>query len=343
MAAKSLSIMGASMAMGAAQSIKGAVMGYAGKQAKKGGRAAYQRLGGEKLTERLQRSRIPGISALGRGVASLTYKGGGQLVEASAKDTKGKSSDQLAMELQGFMGNEKRFAHLAELQKRGDLSSKVTTVGGGSLTEFLRDDKLFKSYGQGKLQRDVDKSLFSNNMMRQAAELADKDENAKMTVEKDKEAFDRLGDSVKALAGEAGASVKAIDLLKAAAVDFARTMGKGDIDKDYINNLYAEEEMAGMKKGVVKVLADAVSHGIATNSPSLMPAIVSKLKSTQLENFNTSYENSIRSSSMPPNIKEKRLNALEKSMLNNSLGLIPSEGTPGTTSPAATTETTTTT
>ncbi len=70
-AANSMSIHGASAAMGAIKGVKNATVGYVGKQSKKGARAAYRGIGGAKITEHLQKGEV-----LKAGKAALVGVGG---------------------------------------------------------------------------------------------------------------------------------------------------------------------------------------------------------------------------------------------------------------------------
>jgi len=171
-AANKMSITGASAAVGAVKSVGNAMQGYATKQAKKGARWTYQRAGGAKLNERLQKSRIPFTSALGRSMAGVTEKGGKDLVKEAATQLKlaGMSDEQLLMAAQGARGKENTLAVLAEAQKRGILN-KVGKIGGEeNLSAWLeKNQRTFGDYDHGKLHGDVNFALDSDERMRRIA------------------------------------------------------------------------------------------------------------------------------------------------------------------------------
>lgn len=250
-AANSLSIAGTGFMMNAAKGIKGAVTGYVGKQAKKGARNLYQRAGGEKLTQRMQTSRIPGVSIAGRAIATLTERGGKQLVEADMKEAASKDSKTLAIEAQGFMGMEKRLAYLTELQKRGDLDM-IENIGGKSLGQFLKDnEKKFQQYGQTKLHDDLNKSMGADAAMREAAEQV--------------------------AAGGAGAAAALVSI-KGAAEKFAATLSSGDIQKGQIDSLFVDPSS---NKGLATQKAYGISAGAHTRLQIESAGAISKSGSTQ--------------------------------------------------------------
>lgn len=177
-AADKMSVKGASAAVGAVKGVGNAAKNYVGRQTKKGARAIYEkerfggRFSGQRLTQRLQTSRIPGLSAIGRQVATLTERGGKNLVEAAGKEASGKDSNRLATELQGLSGltnKDKQLAYLQELQKRGDLGM-VTNIGGKSLADFLKEDEktIKEGYQQPKLYKDLQEGSLLTESVRDA-------------------------------------------------------------------------------------------------------------------------------------------------------------------------------
>ena len=325
-AANSLSITGASTAMGLAKSAGGAVQGFVGKQAKKGGRAAYQGIGGEKLTQRLQRSRIPGVSMVGRGIAGLTERGGKKLVEADSREASSKDSDRLALELRGFMGNEKRLAFLSELQRRGDLKKvEKTGIGGRSFNEYMKNEKLFQNYGQGKLYGDIGKQFGADKVMRDAAEAAAADPNAQIVDEK-------------GIVGEVGATVNALQLLGEATRRFAETLERGkDVPQMDLDSVFSGQAMFGRSKETNDLLAKQLAATTALKRPELMPSMLNRFKKAgNRERFVVEYRQTIEGSDLSADEKEKRLDALKDSIGNLALGLIPEVGAqPAATAAAA--------
>jgi hypothetical protein len=317
LAANSLGITFAKTAYGAAQGVGRGFGGYVGRQGKKAGRAVLQQPRMEKITQRLQTSRIPGVSAVGRGIAGLTAKGGKELVERTLPEARGKNSDQLALELSGSMGSEKRFAYLSELQRRGDLD-KIKTVGGKTLDKFRKDnDKLFRDYGQGKLAHDLDVATGKTNPMREAEEaLREKGRDAE------------VADKENILGGGAGEMVKAAELLEAASRKFVEGLSRADINNMQLNNIFRTDAPAQLKTALTKAFLTAAPH--------LVPAMLPKMKAQQLKEFETSYRLSIsqergRAKTLPAGPQQDnllaRLSEIEKnfnqSIANNALGLIP--------------------
>jgi len=182
-AANELSITGASMAIRAMKYVGNAVGNYSLKEGKKATRATYQKVGGERVNRYLQTRKYPGVSLLGRGLATATEGGGKRLVDQDLTEARGKDSVRLATELKGYMGNEKRFAYLQVLKDRNDLDM-VDKVGGKKLDEFMDGNgKTIQQYGQGKLSMDVDTAMLSNKAMRDAEREGNKETLKKSTDE----------------------------------------------------------------------------------------------------------------------------------------------------------------
>jgi hypothetical protein len=224
-AANSLSITGASTAIGAAKAVGGAVGGWAGKQGKKAGRAAIQRTG---IAERMQRAKIPvigrPITALGRALGGAARAGGENLVKVEEEKLKNLSSQAIATELEGRMPIEKQIANIKTLQERGDLG-EIKTIAGKNLNDFLKEnEKAFKDYGQQKLRGDLDKSRLHTTDMKDDAE--------------------------KVAAGGAGAAA-ALANLQAAAEKLATTISSSDIQKGQADSLFVNinsEKGRGLQK-----------------------------------------------------------------------------------------------
>ena len=342
-AANKMSITGAGAALGAAKGIGNSIKGYVGKQSAKGTRAAYQRLGGQKLNERLSRSRIYGVSALGRQMSTVTEKGGKDLVAEAAKDAGGKSTDRIVNELQGRMGTEQYLAYLNELQKRGDLH-KVQTVGGKTLREFMADEQTIKNYDQGKLIRDYNVATMSDGVMRQAADALAKDGKDAKMVDKDGVTGDDNKDK----------EVRAADILNKAAEKFARTLNPNDVSKMALNQLFGafpkptpenpNPNLFGMNEGEIKTLTVAIGQGIAAANPYLVPSMAGKINNSQnLKRFEESYRLSIFLSQKDGTISTelaKTLNDKLDGILGNKLlfGSMPDAGGAGAPPPPAPTK-----
>jgi hypothetical protein len=332
--------------------------GYAGKQTKKTARWAYQRAGGDRLNAALMRSRIPLASTIGVKAADTTKKGGADLIKKASTDLKlsGQSDDDLVNLAQGTRGNDKRFAVLEEMQKRGKLN-KIDKIDGKTLTAWLADnEQTFKDYGQGKLKRDIDNSLLSDNESRRVAQkiaaageaqvsdtygvvgpagtqiaATDLAGGARVVARNAQEAIDTIGpnaiidhygrqvkaadllqqanetakknedlidstpiDDRNGLLGPAGANVRAGDLLRAASEKFMSEKDKGDIGKMKPGVLFDEKAKFGLDDETIKVLGQAFTHGVATQTPTLVSSIARKLDSWKhLQNFANDYKGSI--------------------------------------------------
>jgi len=180
-----------------------AIGGYAGRKAGRGAARAYQGMGGDRLNAALQRNRIPGLAAIGRGAANLTEAGTKAQIDARSKalGLGTMDDDRLKAVTQGLRGKADQLAALQEWQKRGKLGA-IEQIGGTDLKGWLRKNQgTFKNYGQVKLQKDIDNSLASDETIRRAAE-------AKATAGATATMVDEKG-----IAGPAGATVLASDMV----------------------------------------------------------------------------------------------------------------------------------
>jgi hypothetical protein len=210
MFANSLSGKAGSTVVNGAASMTKAAAGYVGRRTgRAAGRAAarvYQRAGGEDFNAALQRSRIPGLAAAGRGIANLTEAGTKNQVDARHKalGLGAMDDDRLTAATQGLRGKADQLAALQEWQKRGKLD-KIDKIGGGSLQEWLSNNQgTLKDYKQGKLSGDIDNAVGSNEEMRTIA-------RGKATAGATAEVVDEKG-----IISLAGITVSANDLKKGA-------------------------------------------------------------------------------------------------------------------------------
>ncbi|MBU6500461.1 MAG: hypothetical protein KGJ89_01355 [Patescibacteria group bacterium] len=175
-AANSLGIMGASAGMAAVKSAATGIGGYVGKQAKKGGRLAYQKAGGEVLEKHLREGavskqirKIPVVGGAagfiaGRleretalGLGKVTSNEG--MVEGAKDRLKGKSSSELTELLNsGNLTTEMKFAAI-EMLKESKKISNDTKIDGGKSTagEFMSNMDTIKRFRQEKMLGDYDK------------------------------------------------------------------------------------------------------------------------------------------------------------------------------------------
>lgn len=204
-AANSMSIHGAGAAMGAVKAVKNATVGFVGRQAKKGGRAAWRGVGGQKITASLQGGKgisdasqklggvlrkIPlvggvagkAVEATGRGIEKipgaqrLQSIAGRQLAESQhnkdlvdeAKKHTPDDKHELLENLKGSMRTELQMAHIQKGVDKGWIGpdTKIGTAGERFADWKNKHENDFENYGQGKLSDDADTAMGSNKEMR---------------------------------------------------------------------------------------------------------------------------------------------------------------------------------
>jgi hypothetical protein len=161
------------------KSVGNAAKGYAVKGMKKGANTAIHKnvsvpftKGKKKFSlaggiDKMQTSKIPGVSALGRELSSQTDNLGKGLVDKEAENAKKLDSGTIAKQLQGSMGKEQQLAYLKTLADRGDLD-KVSDINGQGLDDFMNNKDLLNRYGQQGLGKAYDTATMNNDGMRQA-------------------------------------------------------------------------------------------------------------------------------------------------------------------------------
>ena len=322
-----LSTEGSALAQKAVNGVKNSLQGYAGKQGKKVGRAAYQKefklrgktLSGQRLTDRLSRSKLYGVSALGRGLSKATEEGGKNLVTDAAKGVSG-SGDKIANELQGRMGTEEVMARLTELQKRGELFRLNGKKIGGTKTldEYLANNKLFNDYGQQKLMRDLSVSVGSDATVRDARQAL---REGKTTM------IDEKG-----LVGEKGSIQDSAKILSAASEKFAASLGTADIGKMELGAMFGEfpeptegtpnPTVHGLNKQEFERQRFEMMKGIAVSAPYLVPTILGKIQTHK--NLNTAKDTLTKAITQAqaegkmqdPQLVEKLKHTIDKAMAN---------------------------
>jgi hypothetical protein len=134
-----------SMVVSGGQAASKWVGGQAGHYGKKGGVALYNRAGGQKLTEKLQTSRIRPLAMAGRGLANVTNNKA--MVEAAAKNVPD-SKEMWEKNLRGSMNNEMRMAYLQKGAEKKWIG-RDTMVGTENIADYLGKNKAtFHNYGQ---------------------------------------------------------------------------------------------------------------------------------------------------------------------------------------------------
>lgn len=174
-AANSLSITGAGVAIGAMTSVGRAAQGYVGKQGRKAVSAAVP----TGVKERLQAGeigalgRVPGMRRLaslaGRGLGKVEKAGGADLVDKEAGWAREQAKDKNAAArlLAGSLNREQQLALTKQMYMQGDLDD-VKTINGVPRNDFLENEKLFEDYGQARLFKDANKATGSTPQSRKA-------------------------------------------------------------------------------------------------------------------------------------------------------------------------------
>lgn len=155
--ANQLSITGASIAVDSVKKIAGATVIWAGRKTAKGARWGYQKVGGEKLTDKLMSSSFRPFAALGRGLHNITTVANRKEIEAEKKklENSGLTPAEIAKRLEGSMSVPKRLAGLEHLNEKNKLNL-VEKIGGQSLGEFLeKNQTLLARYGGKNLLQTI--------------------------------------------------------------------------------------------------------------------------------------------------------------------------------------------
>jgi hypothetical protein len=207
---------GSTVVNGATAATKAAA-GYVGKKTGKAAARVYQKAGGNDLNAALQRSRVPFVSAIGRGTANLTEAATKNQVDARHKalGLGAMDDDRLQAVTQGLHGKEDQLAAVQEWQKRGKVD-KIEKIGGDNFADWLKKNQgTFKDYGQGKLSGDIDTAMGSNDKIRKIAQVTGGARAAISaeeieTITNGAQVVDKSG-----IMGPAGATVSAKDLARA--------------------------------------------------------------------------------------------------------------------------------
>jgi hypothetical protein len=272
-AADKLSITGAKEALGAMKNVGNAAKGYAVKGMKKGANTAIHKnvsvpftKGKKKFSlaggiDKMQTSKIPGVSALGRELSSQTDNLGKGLVDKEAENAKKLDSGTIAKQLQGSMGKEQQLAYLKTLADRGDLD-KVSNINGQGLGDFMNNKDLLNRYGQQGLGKTYDIATMNNSAMREAQEAIKNGKGDKPIT---------IGDKKYDSANEA---------LKAESDKFVSGLTSNDFSK--IN-----PKMAFSGKNKEKEAA--VMDSIARINPGLVSDITKNMNGAQKKEFSDDY------------------------------------------------------
>ena len=161
-AANSLSITGAGVALGAMKSAGKWTQGYVGRQTAKAGRATFRAVGGEKAVEKMEKGelgaagRIPGVRRLA-GIAGRALRPvmtNEAMVEQAAKKVP-EDKETWEKEVSGSMNTQTMMGFLQKGEKN-DWIKPGMKVNGKEITKILQEDSAkFRNYGQsgeGKLE-----------------------------------------------------------------------------------------------------------------------------------------------------------------------------------------------
>jgi hypothetical protein len=303
-AANSLGIAGASATLALGKTVGTRIGKAAGNyglnQGKKGLRAAAQKAGAGRLTQKLQEHQgfgIPGskyltknkepirigggaMSSLGRGLASATEAGGKDLVEQSMAGTRGKDPKRLSTELKGKMGKQDQFAWLRAMADSNSLSM-VENVGGQKLADFMDSNGLaIDQYGQGKLAGDFDAATGSNKVMREAQRQIDLNKGSEpMSIEK-VENGKRTTPTPYSSANDA---------LKEGVDKFMEGFDPNKIDPKLMFSKAATAAAKEAAKGNNPNSLNALLENIAEKQPHNIPKMIPKMKGAELNNFKDLY------------------------------------------------------
>ena len=264
-AANELSITGSSATVGAMKSIGASAGNYSLKQGKKGSRLAYQKAGGEKITAGLQEGRIgrqiQRLPLLGGALGGIVRRGeslaGRAISKASTNqalvdESKKKLSDnpeELKRLLIGSMNKEDQLAAISKLVEKGELKGDEN-INGKNVKVFLDENPdVMKRFGQGLLGVNANKVLGSNKEIR---------------------------DAERALIAGTTTDTKDLD---EAVEKFVRTLGKADVQKMNVNNIFAAETE----------LSKALARGFLKTAPQLTSSLLQNMKSPTLHKFEGIY------------------------------------------------------
>ncbi len=305
MAANSLSITGASMAMGYAKGTGNAAAKWAGRRTKEvGQRYSSAAFRGEKAQERAQKlqqrdygrlSRYSGVATvgrwLGRGMESAAVQGGQGLVDDAKKRHSGKSSEQLANNMSTFRAPE-RLAALEILRSRGDLDK-------ADLKKYYSESEANR-FGQGKLVTDMNKALISTEAARNAAESGDM-----------KTLDEEMGKLTSGLTKSDGGKLQQLN----------------DVFRDFDKMKPGEKPPFGYSKEGIERWRKQFAKSVALENPGITSTVLGKLKGAQLENFQKDYNNALENemrgldagSDKYKKLKERQEN-FRKAVINNMTG-----------------------
>ena len=290
-AAQKFSIIGAKEVLGAMKNVGNAARGFAMKGVKKGGNRLLNKkfstpfTGGKKKfslaggINKMQTSKVPGVSTLGRELNAQKNKISKGLVDEAAKKANTLDSKTLGEQLQGSMGKEQQLAYLKTLADRGDLDN-VKTIGNQSLSDYLDNNPdIIERYGQQDLIKAHDTATLSNSAMRIAQKAINEGEgNDPITI-----------NGVRYNSAKEALKTNSDKLI-------------GELKSKDVSKINTKMAFSGKSKETEEVLMDS----IAKTNPDLMKDITSKMNSTQKRDVSNRYTNQLKQKINELEVTEKR-------------------------------------
>lgn len=289
-AAMSLSGKAGNVVVGGAKAVTGWAAGYVGKQTKKGARLAYQKAGGEKVTQHLREgktgavlrkipiiggvmggtvSRVEGVA--GRAIAGVSTNE--TLVEAEKRNLS-KDPNVLKGELKASMRAEQQFARLGALTQMNKLS-KDDIINGQTVGEFFdKNPDMVARFGQKKLNEDADIVMGGDKETRAAAADADK---AQAELDRVTKAGGDTADAMKKLQD-------ATEKLDTATQGYLDKLQKSDMPKMNVNDIFGKNTN----------FSRALARNLALWAPQNVAGLMPKMKSPTLREFEPMYRKELQ-------------------------------------------------
>lgn len=289
-AASSLSGKAGGMVVSGAKSAVGWAAGYAGKQTKKGARLAFQKAGGEGITQHLREgrtgaalrkipvvggaiggmvSRVEGVT--GRAIAGVSTNEA--LVEAEKRNLS-KDPNTLKSELKASMRAEEQFARLDALKQMGKLS-KDDIINGQTVGEFFdKNPDLVARFGQKKLNEDADIVMGGDKGTRAAAAEEDK---ARAELDRVTKGGGDVADAMEKLKD-------ATKKLDAATQEYLNKLQKSDMPKMNVNDIFGKNTS----------FSRALARNLALWAPQNVAGLMPKMKSPTLDTFEPMYRKELQ-------------------------------------------------
>ncbi len=311
MAANSMGIVGANIAMNFAQKAGKGVGAWAGRKGLQYGTAGFRaklwkdeegkrtKSLGEKAVEWSSKTGWIGRHTLGyaaRGITRLETAGGENILKQHEKKVSGMS--------------------------RADVDAALLTAAGPQLIALLNRKQKDKSLGDSDAVNLITKSnqdLFQR--YRQGVSWEDVEKGAKMDV--------KIANEIKKTGGASQDSINNF---------VARYKGK-DIEQSAIKDLYSGKAKMGLKKDDINQLGSQFAEAFAKENHQMVPKIIPTMNAKERDNFSRHYEDRILT--LPKNwvtnsgrnrTLEEVKEAWDKTLANYGMGFS-AESAPGTTPP----------